>query len=78
MNFGLKEFSLLGLTQLLAENGLRVVAANEGKISFIERMEGGSRMIYRVEKIDLTVTLEKPVPESYPGAGVPPMCQGEG
>jgi hypothetical protein len=72
------EFSLKGLSDLLAKNGLQVVAGNEGKNSFIERLEGGSRMIYRVEKIDLTVTLETPAPGLLSGAGVPPTRQGEG
>jgi hypothetical protein len=72
------EFSLKGLSELLAENGLRVVAGNEGKCSFLERLSGSSRMIYRVEKIDLVVTLERPVPENDPGTGFPPIHQGEG
>jgi hypothetical protein len=73
------EFSLKGLSELLAKYGLRVVAGSEGNNSFIERLEGGSRMIYRVEKIDLTVTQEKPVPESKSGAGCSSTAsQGEG
>jgi hypothetical protein len=72
------EFSLRGLSELLEKNGFRVVAANEGRNSFIERADGHSRMIYRVEKIDLTVTLERPVPETGSSPGLPPTSQGEG
>jgi hypothetical protein len=71
------EFSLKGLAELLEKNGFRVVAGNEGKNSFIERLDGHSKMIYRVEKIDLTVTLERPVPESGSGSGHPTVSQGE-
>jgi hypothetical protein len=72
------EFSLRGLSELLEKNGLRVVAGNEGKYSYIDRSHGNFRMIYRVEKIDLTVTLERPVPETGSSPGLPPTSQVEG
>jgi hypothetical protein len=72
------EFSLRGLSELLEKNGLRVVKGNEVNSSFIEREGIHARVIYRVEKIDLTVTLERPAPKIGSGSGQPPTCQGEG
>jgi hypothetical protein len=72
------EFSLRGLSGLLEKNGLRVVAGKEVNGSFIEREGISTRLVYRVEKIDLTVTLERPVPETSSSPGHPPTCQEEG
>jgi hypothetical protein len=66
------EFSLRGLSELLEKKGLRVVAGNEGKYSYIARSHGNVRMIYRVEEIDLTVTLERPFMETDSSQGQPP------
>jgi hypothetical protein len=72
------EFSLRGLSGLLEKNGLRVVEGKEVNGSFIEREGISTRLVYRVEKIDLTVTIERPAPKIGSGSGQPPTCQGEG